>query len=210
MLLGAVSLSPLEVAQMYQTLAAGGFRAPLRAIREVADSEGEPLQRYPLTVHRAAPAGPVYLVDRILQEVVREGTGRSLARYLSPDLRVAGKTGTTDELRDSWFAGFTGDKVAVVWVGRDDNAPAGLTGATGALRVWGSMMKRAGVQPLLLFPPDEVELAWIDPATGLRADESCAGAEQVPFLVGSAPTVDASCVRKERGSVMGAIRRIFE
>jgi penicillin-binding protein 1B len=210
MLLGAVSLSPLEVTQVYQTLAAGGFRAPLRAIREVMDSRGEPLQRYPLTVHRAVPPGPVYLVDRILQEVVSEGTGRSLSRYLPPDLRVAGKTGTTDELRDSWFAGFTGDKVATVWVGRDDNAPAGLSGAAGALRVWGRIMKSAGPQPLMLFPPDEVELVWVDPRSGLRADESCPGAEQVPFIAGSAPTLASSCVKDTGRSVMGVIRSIFE
>jgi penicillin-binding protein 1B len=149
-------------------------------------------------------------VDRVLQEVVSEGTGRSLARYLSPDLRLAGKTGTTDELRDSWFAGFTGDKVAVVWVGRDDNAPAGLSGAAGALRIWGRILKSVEAQPLLLHPPDEVELAWIDPATGLRADADCPGAEQVPFLEGSAPTLASSCVRERRRSVMGVIRRIFE
>jgi penicillin-binding protein 1B len=151
LLLGAVSLSPLEVTQLYQTLAAGGFYSPLRAIREVMTAENKPLQRYPLTVHEAAPAGPVYLLNQALQDVVKRGTGRSLAGYLSPALNTAGKTGTTDDLRDSWFAGFTGDKVAVVWVGRDDNKPAGLSGASGALRVWGDMMRR--LQPLPLDLP---------------------------------------------------------
>ncbi|MCW8889183.1 MAG: penicillin-binding protein 1B, partial [Sedimenticola sp.] len=135
MLLGSVSLSPLEVTQLYQTFAAGGFYSPLRAIRAVQSSSGEQLQRYPLTVRQAVPSGPVYLLNRNLQEVVRNGTAKRLASYVDNTLNVAGKTGTTDKLRDSWFAGFSGDKVAVVWVGRDDNKPAGLTGSTGALQV---------------------------------------------------------------------------
>jgi penicillin-binding protein 1B len=210
MLLGAVALSPLEVTQVYQTLAAGGFRSPLRAIREVTDRQGIPLQRYPITVKREAPAGPVYLVDRVLQEVVREGTARSLSRYLPAELGVAGKTGTTDDLRDSWFAGFTGDKVAVVWVGRDDNAPAGLSGAHGALPIWGQVMRQSRPAPVMLLPPEEVELVWIDPANGLRADESCEGASEVPFLRGGAPTLTSSCMDRPGGQVLDKFRRFFE
>jgi penicillin-binding protein 1B len=209
-LLGALSLSPLEVTQVYQTLAAGGFRSPLRAIREVTDREGTPLQRYPVTVERVVPAGPVYLVDRVLQEVVREGTARSLSRYIAPELGVAGKTGTTDELRDSWFAGFTGDKVAVVWVGRDDNAPAGLSGSRGALPIWGRVMREAHPTPVMLFPPEDVELVWIDPANGLRADESCEDATRVPFLEGGAPTLASSCMDRPGSRVLERFRRFFE
>ncbi|HEC15613.1 MAG TPA: penicillin-binding protein 1B [Sedimenticola sp.] len=193
LLLGALSLSPLEVAQLYQTLAAGGFRTPLRAIREVQTAEGEPLQRYPLTVRQAVPAGPVFLVNLALQEAVRNGTGRGLARYLPPEMHIAGKTGTTDDLRDGWFAGFSGDKVAVVWVGRDDNKPAGLSGSQGALRVWGSIMRRAGPAPLDLLMPDSVEQLWIDPRTGLRTSPDCPGAVPAPFLAGSAPREGSPC-----------------
>jgi len=209
MLLGAVSLSPLEVTQVYQTLAAGGFYSPLRAIREVLTAEDKPLQRYPLTVHEAAPAGPVYLLNQALQDVVRRGTGRSLARYLSPALNVAGKTGTTDDLRDSWFAGFSGDKVAVVWVGRDDNKPAGLSGASGAMQVWGDLMRRLRPRPLNLPQPESVEMVWIDPQSGLRADGSCSGARLLPFIKGSAPRENAPCAA---GAVESFIRnplRIF-
>jgi penicillin-binding protein 1B len=115
-LLGADALSPLEVAQLYQTLAGGGFRTPLRAIREVLTAEGEPLQRYPLNVEQVIRPAPVYLVTTALQSVVREGTAQKLYNRLSPDLGIAGKTGTTDDYRDSWFAGFTGDRLGVVWV----------------------------------------------------------------------------------------------
>jgi len=199
LLLGAVPLSPLNVAQLYQTLATGGFHAPLRAIREVTDAAGAPLSRYPIRVRQAADPAAVYLVDKVLQEVVRSGTGRGLSRWLAPEFTVAGKTGTTDDLRDSWFAGFTGDRVAVVWVGRDDNQPAGLTGGAGALQVWGDMMRRIGAAPLVLARPDTIEIVWIDPETGLRADDQCPGAVQFPFVRGSGPREESSCVQRSDG-----------
>ncbi|OOZ37750.1 penicillin-binding protein 1B [Solemya velesiana gill symbiont] len=210
LLLGAVSLSPLEVAQLYQSFAAGGFHSPLRAIREVQAADGQPLQRYPLTVHQAVPEGPVYLLNRNLQEVVRSGTGKGLSAYLPQRFNIAGKTGTTDKLRDSWFAGFSGDRVAVVWVGRDDNKPAGLTGSSGALQVWGDMMRRMNPQPLELIRPESVELVWIDPQSGLRADEGCSEARQYPFIVGSAPVATSSCVGESGGSLGRIFRSFFE
>ena len=210
MLLGSVSLSPLEVTQLYQTFASGGFYTPLRAIREVLSSSGEPLQRYPLSVHQAVPSGPVYLLNRNLQEVVRSGTGRGLARFLDSGLALAGKTGTTDNLRDSWFAGFSGDMVAVAWIGRDDNKPAGLTGAQGALQVWGDLMKRLQPAPLGLLKPDTVETVWIDPESGLRADERCAGARQFPFIRGYAPVTESTCVAAADGPIRNLFRSFFE
>ncbi len=193
MLLGAIALSPLEVAQLYQTLAAGGFYSPIRAIRAVQDSSGESLQRYPLTLDQVVPPAPVYLLNSNLQEVVRRGTAGGLKYFLSPELHIAGKTGTTDDLRDSWFAGFSGDKVAVVWVGRDDNQPAALTGASGALKVWGEMMRSIRPEPLVLALPEQVETVAIDPATGLRAGRWCDTARNYPFIIGSAPTAYGSC-----------------
>ncbi len=210
LLLGALSLSPLEVAQLYQTLAAGGFRSPLRAIREVLGADGTPLQRYPLTVNRTLEAGPVYLVNRALQGVVENGTGRGLSAYLGPGTGIAGKTGTTDELRDSWFAGFSGDKVAVTWIGRDDNKPAGLSGASGALQVWGDMMSGSGVVPLELNRPGDVELVRVDAVSGLRADRGCDSAAEYPFIRGSAPTRDAPCAVGGEGLGNRLWRSLFE
>ena len=158
LLLGATALSPLEVAQVYQTIAAGGFRAPLRAIREVVDAQGRPLNRYPLAVEQVAPASSVFLTTWAMQQVVKQGTGAALMKTLPKGMTVAGKTGTTDELRDSWFAGFSGDKVAVVWVGRDDNKPAGFPGGAGALPVWGDIMAGLDNQPLGDIPPEGVTL----------------------------------------------------
>jgi penicillin-binding protein 1B len=209
-LLGAVDLAPLEVAQIYQTIAAGGFRTPLRAIREVTTASGIPLTRYGLSVEQVVEAGPTHLLTVALQDVVREGTGVALKHYLSPELAVAGKTGTTDELRDSWFAGFSGDRVAVVWVGHDDNTPAGLTGAAGALPVWGELMRRLDPEPLVPPQPEEVERVWIEPQSGLRAARDCAGAVELPFWRDSAPEESAPCARSPGRKLKNWFRRLFE
>jgi penicillin-binding protein 1B len=156
MLLGSVSLPPVEVAQAYQTIAAGGFRAPLRAIREVLDASGRPLNRYPLAVESVVSADAAYLTHWAMRRVVTQGTATWLNRRLPSGLAVAGKTGTTNDMRDSWFAGFSGDKVVVAWVGRDDNKPMGLSGSTGALRVWGDIMASVDTQPLRDIVPDGV------------------------------------------------------
>ena len=192
-LLGAAEMSPLEVAQMYQTIASGGFRAPLRAIREVTTQDGRPLKRYPLAVEQAFPAEPMYLIAVAMQGVVREGTAQSLTNWLPPETAVAAKTGTTDEQRDAWFAGFTGDRLGIVWIGYDDNRAAKLSGAGAAMPVWGEMMAALAVEPLALQKPDGIEDVLIDPESGLRADFACAGAIELPFAQGSAPAGRAPC-----------------
>ncbi len=210
-LLGADSLSPLDVTQMYLAFASGGFRAPLRAIREVLMSDGQPLQRYPLSVEQVIEPGPAYLMNYALQTVVREGTADALKKYLSPELHPAGKTGTTNDLRDSWFAGYTGDRLAVVWVGRDDNQPINMTGAGGAMTVWGEMMARLDPDPLIPPIPENIESIWVDSAAGLRADRNCQGAVELPFIRGSGPTETAPCATHAPvRSLKSWFERLFE
>ena len=192
-LIGAFGLSPVEVSQLYQTFADGGYRTPLRAIRVIVTASGKPLQRFPLNVEPVAPAASVYLLTAALQGVVREGTAQSLINWLPADLNAAGKTGTTDDLRDSWFAGYTGDRVAVVWVGRDDNQSTGLTGSSGAMTVWGEMMKNIQPEPLQPAVPDNIEMANVDPVSGLRYDDGCKAGVMLPFIKGSAPTLISPC-----------------
>jgi len=197
-LLGAAGIPAVDVAQMYQTLAAGGFRVPLRAVTAVLTARNQPLKRYPLEIEPAADPVAVYLLTAAMQEVVRSGTAAGLSRWLSPALAVAGKTGTTDAFRDSWFAGFTGDLTGVVWIGRDDNAPVGLSGAAGALAVFGDMMSRISPQPLAPTPPEGVITVWVDPATGGLSDADCEGAVQLPFVAGTAPRDPAPCGPQRR------------
>ncbi len=193
-LLGAIELSPLEVTQMYQTLAGDGFHTPLRAIQSVIASDGTPLQRYPLTVRQTVDPSAVYIVNTILQDVMAQGTGRSAYSAFPGDFKLAGKTGTTNKLRDSWFAGFTGDYLGVVWIGRDDNGSTGLTGSSGALKVWTKLMKNISRQPVDLIPPESIEWAWVDRTTGLRADDLCDDSVEYPYIVGSAPMQKSPCM----------------
>jgi len=209
-LLGASNLTPWDVTRMYQTIASNGYQTPLRVVRSITTADGQLLKRFPLTVKRVAPAAPVYLLITAMQAVVQEGTGRELDQYLPADLDVAGKTGTTEQLRDSWFAGFTGDRLAVVWVGRDDDRPTGLTGASGAMTVWGTLMSKLHPQPLVPIRPGNIKSHWIDPKNGLRADHSCPDAVRLPFIQGSAPTDRSPCVH---GSLLNRLwaplRRLF-
>ncbi|WP_139131160.1 penicillin-binding protein 1B [Pseudomonas sp. ENNP23] len=193
MLLGAGALSPMEVATMYQTLASGGFNTPLRGIRSVLAAEGEPLKRYPFQIQQRFDPGAIYLVQNAMQRVMREGTGRSVYSQLPASLTLAGKTGTTNDSRDSWFAGFSQDLQAVVWLGRDDNGKTPLTGATGALQVWTSFMRKADPLPLDMPMPENVVQAWIDPRTGQGSDSSCPGAVQMPYIRGSEPAPGQAC-----------------
>lgn len=215
LLLGAVGMSPLEVADLYQTLASGGYRSLPRAIREVTTAEGAPLSRYPLTVARAIEPAPAYLVNRLLQETVRNGTGRRAHQMLPQNWGLAGKTGTSDGLRDSWFAGFGGDRLAVVWVGRDDNAPAGLTGATGALPLWIDIMAEVRPRPLVLRAPQGVREIWVEAATGRGSAEGCPDALRLPFLAGTGPDRHGDCgepailePEQEGGKKPGLLQRI--
>ncbi len=196
LLLGAAELSPIEVNAMYQTIASGGRAQAMRAIYAVTDPKGHLLARYPQKPQRAVDEAAVHLLQYALIETVREGTGRSVYQVLDPDFRVAGKTGTSNDFRDSWFAGFSGDYVATVWLGHDDNKPSGLTGASGALKVWRNFMANASHEPMVFQPVEGVSYRWIDPENGKGSHAWCEGARQMPFIGGSWPTVESPrCVR---------------
>ena len=181
LLLGAFELSPMEVTQMYQTIASGGFLQPLRAIREVIDARGQRLDHYGLNVESALDPRATFLVTHAMQEVMRAGTGRSASEALPAGLLVAGKTGTTDNLRDSWFAGFGGDRLAIAWVGRDDNSSAHLTGASGALRVWTELFRRIRPRPLVSVPPEGIAWGRADLARGMMLEQGCGAAALRPL-----------------------------
>ena len=205
--LGAGEYSPMDMAAMYQTIAAGGFRMPLRSIREIVDADGEPLRRYPLEYDRTVSLQAVHLVHYALREVLREGTGRGAYAYLDNSFQAAGKTGTTNEGRDSWFAGFSGDLLAVTWVGRDDNSATGLTGSTGALKVWSHFMANASQRSLGYRMPEDMQPQWIDSTTGYLTGEGCPGARLMPFVVGSEPRERTQC---SAGSKSKTIRDWFQ
>ncbi|HDZ55770.1 MAG TPA: penicillin-binding protein 1B [Pseudomonas xinjiangensis] len=214
MLLGSGAMTPLQVTDMYQTLANGGFNTPLRAIRSVLATDGEPLGRYPFAVQQRFDSATIYLMQEAMSRTMTEGTGRSAYNQISPTIRLAGKTGTTNDLRDSWFAGFSEDLLAVSWLGRDDNGQTRLTGATGALQVWAAFMREAHPVGLSPAPPESIQMAWIDVVTGLGSDPSCPDSVQVPFRTGYAPLPGPGCrpiinteaVKEGASRVMDVIR----
>jgi penicillin-binding protein 1B len=183
LLLGATEMTPIDIAQIYTSLANGGFRSPLRAVRSVVDGAGQPLQRYPLELQEAADSAAVYQLNQGLVEAMRRGTGKSARNYFSDTMVIAGKTGTSDGFRDSWFAGFNGDHVAVVWVGYDDNRPTELTGAAGALSIWAPMMADIGGASYAPVLPANLQQVWIDYESGLLAGPRCGD----PTLLALAP-----------------------
>jgi penicillin-binding protein 1B len=172
-LLGALDVSPLEVAQLYNAFANGGFSTPLRAVRAVVDADGMPLQSFALEITPVADPQAVYQVNRMLVQVMERGSGASSRAYLPSGLVVAGKTGTSSDYRDSWFAGFSGSHLAVVWIGYDDNAPTGLTGSSGSLAVWGRLMGGLGTTSWGAPLPDGLQETWIEFPTGLGAKPGC-------------------------------------
>ncbi len=193
LLLGALQLTPYEVTQMYQTLAGDGFMTELKTIHTVVAANGKPLQHYPFTIEQRLDPAATYIINTMLQRVMSKGTGRSAYKFLPKKLALAGKTGTSNELKDSWFAGFSGDYLSVVWIGRDDNKPSGLSGSSGALQLWNILMKQIAIQPVNLIAPDNIEIAWID-NNGLLADYYCQGAKKYPFIKGSIPTELSPCI----------------
>ena len=196
LLLGAFDTTPFEMAQVYSSLANGGFRVPLKAVRAVVDAEGKPLARYPLEITQVADPAAVQQVDAAMVQVVERGTARSARATLPAGLIAAGKTGTSNDLRDSWFAGFTNDHVAVVWVGRDDNTPSGLTGSSGALRIWAPLI--AGLRQTTSYAPtlaSGLDETWLDYDTGLSTYEGCGDAVLVPLPHDIEPPYRDDCRR---------------
>tara|TARA_B100001245_G_scaffold221715_1_gene193289 strand:+ start:98391 stop:100706 length:2316 start_codon:yes stop_codon:yes gene_type:complete len=175
-LLGAIDLSPLEVAQMYQTLASTGFLTPLRSIDAVTTSGGETLSSYAIRGRQVYDPALMEWLRYGLEQVVADGTARAVGRALPQPL--AGKTGTSDDIRDAWYAGFDNRHLGVIWVGRDDNQPMAYPGSRGALPIWLQTFRDIGTEPL---PPtrDLVQIAVNE--QGALMPDGCRAGTPYPF-----------------------------
>jgi penicillin-binding protein 1B len=193
MLIGALDLAPIQVAQLYQYIAADGHALPLVAVRGVVDGNGRTIKRYQVQSGNGEYQGAVRLTTWAMQQVALYGTASAIGNSNLAWLHAAGKTGTSNDLRDGWFAGFTGQHLAVFWMGRDDNKPTGLFGATGALRAWRELFNKLPTQPLSAAPGDGLEMVSINPADGKRTEPQCQGARQVPVIAGTLPTDTEGC-----------------
>ena len=183
--LGVFEATPLQVAQAYTVLANGGVRMPLRAITRVTNRD-RVIELASEAARRVVATDSAYLVTQMLESVLDAGTAAA-ARRQGFRHDAAGKTGSTDDLRDAWFAGFTPTLLTVVWVGVDDDSPLGLTGAQAALPVWTDFMRRAldGRESPDFSRPPGITVVDVDPATGLRATPRCPDTLSESFRHGS-------------------------
>jgi penicillin-binding protein 1B len=186
--LGAFEMTSLELATVYATLANGGVRPPVHALEGVLDGSGTPVAGGPLPPgQRVLEPEVAYVVTRMLQGAAVSGTGAGVRRFLADG--VATKTGTSNDAKDSWLAGYTPDRTTVVWVGYDENLPTRLSGSRGALPIWGKFT--AAVRPPAGFPeftrPDGVVELLVDPTTGQLATDRCHEVREEVFVERFAP-----------------------
>ncbi|WP_417500382.1 penicillin-binding protein 1B [Methylophaga sp.] len=180
MLLGAVTLTPLEVTQMYQTLGNQGKRQTLYALSAVLDEHGSVLYRYQPDGEQTVDERAAWLTEYAMTQVVEQGTARYLKNIVPSRTQLAGKTGTSDQGRDSWYAGIDDSQVVTVWVGRDDNQAVNLTGSSGPLRIYADFLKRNGYRSLDTPQPDQIEFAdYRSDANGFL-QRSCLGQINLP------------------------------
>jgi penicillin-binding protein 1B len=185
--LGVFELTPFEVATAYTLFANSGVIKPLRGIARIRSGENAIVPKSP-EGPSVASAQSTFLVTNMMRSVLNEGTGLG-ARAAGFALDAAGKTGTTNDLRDAWFVGFTPELLAVVWVGFDDNTPLGLSGAQAALPIWTEFMKRAlaGHGDVIFEPPEGISFVEIDRDTGRLSLPTCPRVANEAFLAGTEP-----------------------
>jgi penicillin-binding protein 1B len=185
--LGVFELTPMEVATAYTMFVNGGVIKPLRGITRVQSGENSIVPK-PLSGPRVAREQTTFLLTHMMRSVINEGTGAG-ARAAGFTLDAAGKSGTTNDLRDAWFVGFTPELLAVVWVGFDDNTPLGLSGTQAALPIWTEFMRRslAGQENVAFEPPDGISFVEIDRDTGRLALPTCPRVTNEAFLAGTEP-----------------------
>ena len=167
MFLGSFSLTPFEVAQMYQTVTNSGKRAKLSALRSVIDMDGNVLYQSLPRSSQAVDQQAAWLTTYAMKQGVAQGTGRFLQSQFAW-AALAGKTGTSNDSRDSWFVGVDGREVTTLWLGRDDNKSTKLTGSSGALRVYAEYLKQR--------VPERLELPWPKEVTTLGFQKAANGA----------------------------------
>jgi penicillin-binding protein 1B len=187
--LGVADVAPIEIARAYATIANGGIRPDIRTFEDVVDAEGDTLARRDIEFERVLDAGTAYLTTSLLEGVIDHGTG---AAVRAAGLRgpIAGKTGTTDQERDAWFAGFTPELVVVVWVGFDAPRSIGLSGSSAALPIWARFVRdvTGGEVRGAFLPPPEVISVDIEPGSGALALSGCPERKPELFLLGTEPT----------------------
>lgn len=158
MLLGAYTISPYDVTKLYQTIANQGGRIELTTVDTISDRQGNIIYQHDKTAKQVVPPEAAFQTLFAMQQTVERGTARSLQNDYA-DLRLAGKTGTTNDARDTWFVGIDGKNISTVWLGRDDNGETKLTGASGALQIYKDYLSHTYIEKLKLNKP--ANMKWV-------------------------------------------------
>jgi len=170
----------------------------------VQTADGDELVRYPLRIMPQPRREAIGVLNYALTEVVEQGTAKRLQGLLGRQVTLAGKTGTTNDRRDSWYVGYTRNRIAVAWVGEDDNRPAGVTGSNAAMHLWAGLFRELPVEAVDLRMPDGAYWFWVDRDSGWLTGEKCDGAIQIPFVSGSEPRQATDCLavkEKDKDSI---------
>ena len=193
--LGAVNFSPLQVNQMYQTIANNGRYIPLHSITAIMSADNDLLWRFNVAPQQRVDEQATYLLNYALHKVTLEGTAKDV-RAKFPDINMAGKTGTTDDYRDSWFSGFDKNILVTSWIGKDNNQPVNLSGASGAMQLFIAYQQQQQPKSLVRRFPDGLSIAHFDNATGDLSKAGCADTFSVPAITAALPPVPNRCSGK--------------
>ena len=215
--IGSFEMSPFEVIQAYQTIASDGFYSPLRSIRDITDIEGKSALSYPYKIEQRFRPEPIYLIKFAMQQTFIRGTARGYKQSTIDKWNVGGKTGTSDDQRDSWFVGYAGDYLVLVWFGFDDNRPTPLTGRTGALELWKNFINDINPNSSTKTILPRINYVWTDIGDGKLSGPKCKNSILTPFIIGTEPKNIPSVRRRcgsmledESSSVIKKLKQVFE
>jgi penicillin-binding protein 1B len=197
MLLGAIDMSPLEINQLYLPIAAQGHFKTQHTITQVLSGQGEVLWAINKTTEQRLSNHGAYLLDYALRQVTKTGTARSLTWRLA-NKQLAGKTGTSNDLRDSWFIGYDQLHLVTTWVGRDDNKPTKLTGSSGALVLFADFMKNQKVSNKAPVIPTGIALTLFEKHSGHAVTKKCSETIEYPAVVAGIQIIDDCIKARER------------
>lgn len=205
-LLGAINMSPLQINQMYLAFAKQGEFEQAHAINKVVSSYGETVWQFEPVSTKVISTNAAYLLDYALTQVAITGTAKSLTWRLK-NSKVAGKTGTSNDSRDSWFVGFDEKNLITTWLGKDNNKPTGLTGSSGALLLFTDFIKKQGVVNKSVIQPSAIELTVFEVKTGNAVTSNCADTVTYP-AISAGVSVSKGCL-KERTDKPSWLEKLF-
>ena len=206
MTLGAVNFSPMQVNQMYQTIANNGRYIPLHAVTAVLSPKDKPLWKFSARGEQRADLKATYLLNYALHKVTREGTAKQIRKTFG-DINMAGKTGTTDDYRDSWFSGFDNNILVTTWMGKENNEPINLTGA---MQLFIGYQKLQQPKSLVRRYPKGLGIAHFDEESGALSRPGCANTISVPAILDALPPVPKTCNGEVRGPLKKSLwERLF-